>query len=323
MRNSDCRHDVVRLQPHRVRTGVCRGDERGVGDEEFERKRTRPFALPFGEKMHTVGPDVDGGRFFRRPSFGKATEVSVSRAGLPVRHGRSTLMCGRYVLPDEAAIERFWRIDRRRATDWTRLFNVAPTMRVPIIIRAKDGAIELDECRWGLIPGWWNKDTPPSLTFNARSEEAAQKPTWRQSLRSRRCLMPARGWYEWSEYETARNASGREVKQPYFVFCPNAEVIAFAGLWSVWQRPGAEPVVSCALLSKDALPDLASIHHRMPVVLKPEHYDRWMDPATSGENVACLVADARDDLEGYPVSTRVNDTRNDDPELLQRVARLQ
>lgn len=229
-------------------------------------------------------------------------------------------MCGRYVPPDEAAIERFWRIDRRNWPGWIRQpFNIAPTMRVPILVRAADGALELNESRWGLIPSWWKKDIPPALTFNARSEEAWHKPTWRQSLRGQRCLMPVRGWYEWNEHEMVRSESGRKVKQPYFIFCPNSEVVAFAGLWSVWIRPGAEAVVSCALLSRDAAPGIADIHHRMPVVLKPEHYDPWLNPATPAEQVASFIADARGDFEGYPVSTRVNNTRNDFPELLQQL----
>src|SRR5450631_4205517 len=109
-------------------------------------------------------------------------------------------MCGRYVSPDEAAIERFWEINRRSNTDpFRRRFNVAPTTTVPIIRRAEDGAHELCEARWGLIPHWWKQEKPPALTFNARSEEAAVKPTWRNSYRHLRCLMPALGWYEWNE----------------------------------------------------------------------------------------------------------------------------
>jgi putative SOS response-associated peptidase YedK len=229
-------------------------------------------------------------------------------------------MCGRYVPPDEAAMERFWRIDSRNWRSWIKEhFNVAPTTQVPIIIRAQDGTTELISARWGLIPSWWKKDTPPSLTFNARSEEAAQKPTWRQSLRTMRCLMPARGWYEWYENEPVRSESGRKVNQPYFLYCPNAEVIAFAGLWSVWERPGAEPVVSCALLSKEAAPSIAAIHHRMPVVLRPEKCETWLNPATSAQEVENLIAGAREGFEGYAVSTKVNNARNDFPELLEKV----
>ena len=230
-------------------------------------------------------------------------------------------MCGRYVMPDDDAIGEYWAISSRiwLPTIMPR-FNVAPTAQVPIIVRNKDGALEPKRARWGLIPSWWQKESPPALTFNARSEEAAQKPMWRESLRSARCLMPARGWYEWNANEPVRSESGRQGKQPYFLFCPGAKVIAFAGMWSVWERPGSEPVVSCALLSKKAAAGIASIHPRMPVVLKPEQQAAWLDPATPADGVQALIANAREDLEDYPVSTRVNNTRNDFPELMDEVS---
>lgn len=217
-------------------------------------------------------------------------------------------------------MERFWKIDRKNWRAWVEpVFNLAPTSEVPILVRAEDGALELIGARWGLIPHWWKKPTPPSLTFNARSEEARQKPTWRQGLRAQRCLMPARGWYEWNEHEKVRNESGRLVNQPYFLFSPNSEVIAFAGVWAIWQSPSG-PVVSCALLSKEAAPGIAEIHHRMPVVLQPEQYDTWLSPEASEAEVDSAIANARQDFEGYRVSTRVNSARNDFPELLDRVA---
>ena len=129
-------------------------------------------------------------------------------------------MCGRYVATDEASIERFWQIDRRNWHGWlTPRFNVAPSTEVPILLKAEDGAYELTGARWGLIPAWWKQDKVPALTFNARSEEAATKPTWRQSLRAKRCLMPTLGWYEWNEHEPVMSASGRKVNQPYYIRC--------------------------------------------------------------------------------------------------------
>ena len=199
-------------------------------------------------------------------------------------------------------------------------FNVAPTTKVPIVIKADDGVLEVHGARWGLIPHWWKKETLPSLTFNARSEEAAEKPTWRHSLRSMRCLMPARGWYEWNENELLRNDAGRKVKQPYFISLPDSDVIAFAGLWAVWQGQDGAQVLSCALLSKAASPAIVHIHDRMPVVLKQEHFAAWLDPKTSGQDVQESLSDALSDFAGYPVSSKVNNTRNDFPELLEPLA---
>jgi putative SOS response-associated peptidase YedK len=185
-----------------------------------------------------------------------------------------------------------------------------------MVIRAEDDQLELNGARWGLIPHWWKKDAPPSLTFNARSEETAEKPTWRHSMRKMRCLMPARGWYEWNEEEQVRSDLGRLVKQPYFISAPNAEVIFFAGLWSIWTGQDGIRVLSCALLSKAAAPGIVHIHDRMPVLLKPEHFDTWLDPNTAGENVQEIVANSQNEFASYPVSTRVNNTQNDFPELL-------
>ena len=228
-------------------------------------------------------------------------------------------MCGRYVLPDDEAIGEYWAIACRSCFRSIAIrFNVAPTAPVPILVRRPNGALEPQVARWGLIPSWWQKETPPALTFNARSEEAAQKPVWRESLRTARCLMPARGWYEWNENQPVQNEQGRPANQPYFLFCPEAPVIAFAGLWSVWERPGAAPVVSCALLSKKAAPSIAGIHPRMPVVLKPEQEAPWLDPAASADDVARLIAGAREDLAGHPVSPRVNSVRHNSPELMEK-----
>lgn len=218
-------------------------------------------------------------------------------------------------------MERSWRIDRRNWKPWiVPRFNIAPTSVVPIIRMGSDQAIELLGARWGLIPNWWKKEAPPSLSFNARSEEAAEKPLWRNSVRSMRCLMPARGWYEWNENEPVKTESGRAVNQPYFIHSPGDEVIAFAALWSVWQGPGQEPVMSCALMTKAAAPSIAGIHHRMPVVLPPELQAAWMNATTSAAEIGDLIAAARGDFEGYAVSTRVNSPRNDSPELLAPIA---
>ncbi len=229
-------------------------------------------------------------------------------------------MCGRFALPDEDEVGAYWQIVRCRCRGWfTPQHNVAPTAQVPIVVKADDGALELQAARWGLIPRWWQKNAAPTLTFNVRCEDAARKPLWRESLRNSRCLMPARGWYEWNAKEPMGRGSGRPGKQPYFIRCPDAKVIAFAGLWSVWDRPGAGPVASCALLTKPAAPGIAAIHPRMPVVLKPNQEAAWLDPATPPDGLDALVAGAREDLRGHPVGPRVNGIRNDSPELMDRI----
>lgn len=230
-------------------------------------------------------------------------------------------MCGRYVAPDEAAMERFWRIDRRNNRNpFRKRFNVAPTTMVPIFLLGPEGEHILTEARWGLIPAWWKKQTPPSLTFNARSEEASSKPTWRDSLRHHRCLMPAYGWYEWCESEPVRSSIGRKVNQPYFLRCPDDPVIAFAGLWSTWIAPDGHAVESCALLSREAAPSIRAIHHRMPAVLAPNQFEEWLNPEAQPDQIASLLQNARHDLVGYRVSLCVNTPRNDYPNLINEVS---
>ena len=229
-------------------------------------------------------------------------------------------MCGRYVVPGEEAIEEYWATSFRCGGGRVLpRYNVAPTTQVPMVVRAPDGTRELQMARWGLIPDWWKNEKPPALTFNARSEEAAEKPMWKTSWRARRCLMPARGWYEWNENELIRGVSGRKANQPYYIFCPQAKCIAFAGLWSMWERSGGEPVLSCALLSKAAAPGISSIHHRMPVVLRPEDADVWLDPMTPVSECVRLMAEARQDFAGHPVCSRVNSVQQDDAGLMEEV----
>ena len=229
-------------------------------------------------------------------------------------------MCGRYAIPDEAAVERLCAADFRRGFSWMRpLFNVAPTTQVPVIVQAPDGAQEIQGARWGLIPAWWQKDAPPPITFNARAEEAAAKPMWRDSFKAARCLMPALGWYEWNQDQPLPGKPGRQRGQPYFISCPGAEAIAFAGLRAVWQRPGAAPVCSCAVLTTKAAAGIAFIHPRMPVVLKPEQTRAWLDPATSPGELQDILAAAKAEFSAHPVSPRVNLVRNDSPDLIRRV----
>ncbi len=129
--------------------------------------------------------------------------------------------------------------------------------------------------------------------------------------------MPARGWYEWNENEQVRNEGVGKVKQPYFISLPDSDVIAFAGLWAVWQGQDGAQVLSCALLSKTAAPSIAHIHDRMPVVLKPEHFAAWLDPKTQRQDVQERLSDAISDFVSDPASTKVNSTHNDFPELLE------
>lgn len=224
--------------------------------------------------------------------------------------------------PSDRAIEDFWHIGARNSGRWIQSFNVAPTTQVPMLRHDHQGELELIAARWGLIPFWWKQPKPPAFSFNARSEEAATKPMWRQSLHTHRCLMPAAGWYEWNERQPVRSRSGRKVNQPYYHYAIDEGVLAIAGIWSTWTGPDGQDVVSCALLTKDATGPASAIHHRMPVILAPEQFKLWLSQSTGSQEVHSAIALSREDFAAHPVSTEVGNTRNDYPELLKPVAGL-
>lgn len=227
-------------------------------------------------------------------------------------------MCGRYVTPEEAAMERYWHIGRRNSGRWIdRVYNVAPTNQVPMVILNEAGEQEVVAARWGLIPFWWKQEKLPALTFNARSEEAATKPMWRDAIRHKRCLMPAAGWYEWNEKELVKNKAGRAVNQPYYHHAIDNGVMAIAGIWSTWSPPEGEPVTSCALLTKEAEGLVSAIHHRMPVILSPEQWATWLSPETSLELAYNAITLARQDFEAYRISTDVGSVRNQGAQLIE------
>jgi putative SOS response-associated peptidase YedK len=122
-----------------------------------------------------------------------------------------------------------------------------------------------------------------------------------------------------NENEKVRNRSGKLANQPYYHFSPGEPAIAIAGLWSAWPRQEADPLLSCALITKDAAHTLAHVHHRMPVILRPEHFSAWLDPRTPLVEVQAIIADAREDFEVHAVSVDVNNGRNDGAELIERI----
>lgn len=215
-------------------------------------------------------------------------------------------MCGRYVSPDQSAIERAWKVDRSNSNPFPRRFNVQPTTDVPVLRRG-DGSLVLDAARWGLIPHWWKKDAPPTHSINARLEEAAGKPMWRDPLRRARCLLPAEGWYEWQAL-----AGG---KQPHYIRRADGRPLCFAGLMSVWQDQA-----TCALLTKAAEGPVAEVHDRMPVVLPDEAFDAWLDPGLKDATQFAREHALAREFVHHAVSKRVNNARNEGADLIEPLA---
>lgn len=222
-------------------------------------------------------------------------------------------MCVSYISPDEADIERNFRIHTRGAHTRTRRSTAAPTNTVPILELAVDEGYALSAARWGLIPQWWKQDRAPDLTFNALSEEAASKSMWRQAYRHNRCLIPAEGWFQWQNLECVGLDSQalHKARQRRFVCSRHDPIMAFAGLMAVWRNEEGERVVSCAVLTKAAARNLANLHPRMPVVVAPRYYEEWLNPA-SPTDLERIIAEARTGFVHYPAGTpHTSNTRDE------------
>jgi putative SOS response-associated peptidase YedK len=234
-------------------------------------------------------------------------------------------MCGRFVSPEERALERAFDLGRRdNPNPFSRRFNVFPTDTIPFLrMPSNSDRLELATGRWGMVPHWWKEAKPPRTSFNARLEEAAEKPMWRDAWSRARCLVPAEGWYEWQAAERVDPATGeiRPAKQPYFIRRKDGAILCFAGLMAYWKNPKTgEALRSCAILTADAQGTLAEIHERAPVVLSREAYDAWLDRSLVDPAKVKAVAGQRlppAELTQWKVRLLVNNAKSDGPELIE------
>lgn len=229
-------------------------------------------------------------------------------------------MCGRFALsttPQE--IEATFGLAEVEA--FPPRYNIAPTQPVLTVIAGPprpDGSNRPDRrallVRWGLVPSWAKNPNDLPLLFNARSETADEKASFRAAMRHRRALVPASGFYEWRR-------EGKKRSQPYWVRPRAGGVIAFAGLVETWLEPGGSEIDTGAILTTSANADLAAIHERMPVVIMPEDFSRWLDCINNEpRDVARLLRPADPGFfEAIPVSDRVNKVANSAPDLQEPV----
>jgi len=198
--------------------------------------------------------------------------------------------------------------------DWNPRFNIAPTQPVPVVRQhPKEPRRDLSLMRWGLIPSWAKDTSGAARMINARSETAGTKPAFRDALKLRRCLVPADGFYEWQRRGAA--------KQPFCFEVGDGGLFAFAGLWERWRDPSGQWVKSCSILTTTPNTVTSAIHDRMPVILRKDDYDVWLDPGM--QDVAAISEmlmpyDARL-MRCYPVSTRINHVANDDEECSRQI----
>ena len=245
-------------------------------------------------------------------------------------------MCGRYASSrrPEDLVEEF-EIDRSEVKESLAPdYNVAPTKEVYAVVerppssdRERPPQRQLRVLTWGLVPSWAKDPTIGNKMINARMETVTEKPAFRKAFASRRCLLPADGYYEWYATEQ-RTKAGKPLKQPFFIHPRDGSVMAMAGLYEIWRDPTRDDDDpqrfrwTCTVLTTSAEDDLGHIHDRMPLLVERERYGAWLDPTRSDPEVLTelLVPAAPGRLEAYPVSTMVNSVKNNGPDLLEPLA---
>lgn len=202
-------------------------------------------------------------------------------------------------------------------------YNVTPTSEVFIVLEDADAVRQVDIARWGLIPSWSKDAHRASRMINARSESVADKPAYRAAFRRRRCLVPADGYFEWQAPNVNAPGASR-AKQPFFIHNVDGSPLAFAGLYEDWDGPDG-PVRSCTILTQDAQGQLARIHDRMPVLVAAADWQAWLEPKEHDPSVLAPLVDRLrhdstvDELQAYPISTRVNKPTNNDATLVDPI----
>jgi putative SOS response-associated peptidase YedK len=231
-------------------------------------------------------------------------------------------MCGRYVAPGEAEIERYWHIGRH---NWRspfpsvrqRRYNVAPQQgnprsHVPVIRADAEGTLELTDMQWWLLPFWSKEPRVKYSTFNARIETVATAASFREPFKRRRCLIPAVGWYEWQTLPRG--------KQPWYFHSEDGALLAFAGLWDHWEKAG-QVIESCTIIVGEPNDTVRQVHDRMPVILSRERQAEWLSPAVIGaeEVKRILQLSAPVEVAFHRVGKGVGNAKNDDPEMIEKV----
>lgn len=223
-------------------------------------------------------------------------------------------MCGRFtVFTPPGQLARLFEVDDVRTGALPPRYNVAPTQEVYAVAQSSDGERRLGTLTWGLIPHWAEEPRPGPI--NARAETIASKPMFRGAFERHRCIIPADGFYEWCEDP----ATGAKI--PSYISRADGRPLALAGLWSSWRgsdEPDVQPVRTCVIVTTAATGPIEEIHERMPVMLPRDGWDRWLDPNEDDDGWlrSLLAPRLPEELAVREVSTRVNNARNEGPDLI-------
>jgi len=221
-------------------------------------------------------------------------------------------MCCRYLLLLQHYREVLAKLGIRGGAEFLSRYNIAPGSAVPAV-RTKPGTSRRELCslHWGLVPGWTKNDRPAQPLANARAESLVAKPSFREAFRSRRCIIPASGFYEWESVD--------RTKKPWLFRWRDEQPFALAGLWETWRRTDGVELETCAVITTEPNELMRPIHHRMPVMLRPEHFDLWLDPRIEEPArlaPALQVAPAAA-MSAVAVNSRVNHVDCDQPDCLE------
>lgn len=228
-------------------------------------------------------------------------------------------MCGRFARRSTQEILADWFGVSLEEMPWFEpTFNAAPQSTQPVVRLNRDtGGREIALLKWGLVPSWAKDAKIAYTTINARAEDAPTKPAYREAFKKRRCLIPADAFYEWKRIDA-------KSKLPYAFALNTGEPYAFAGLWESWRPKDGEPLETFTILTTDPNALVEPMHNRMPAILEPRDYDRWLDanPGTSDPSrppVDLLRPFPLEKMRAWRVSQRVGNVRNDDAALLDVV----
>jgi len=219
-------------------------------------------------------------------------------------------MCGRFTLTVDSADLKEAFAEYTFPSMFAPRYNIAPSQ--PILAIPNDGRNTADFFAWGLIPMWAKDPSIGNRLINARGETVAEKPSFRGSFKYKRCLILADGFYEW------KAAAGKRTKTPYFIHMADRKPFAFAGLWDSWESPDGSSIKTCAIITTEPNELMASIHDRMPVILRPRDYIKWLDttPQTPERLLPLIKPFPAEAMSAYPVSTLVNKPGYEAPELI-------
>jgi putative SOS response-associated peptidase YedK len=222
-------------------------------------------------------------------------------------------MCGRFTnraKPEQIKTE--FKVGRLNPDIYKERYNIAPAQLIDVVAVQSDER-ELSQFKWGLVPSWAKDSDIGNRMINARAETLAEKPSFRDAFKKRRCIIPASGFYEWRK-------KGSGAKQPFYFYLREKEVFGFAGLWEEWiDKESGDVLETCTIITTEANGVLKPVHDRMPVILKADDYSRWLDPKENNTDrlQKLLVPYPADEMDSHAVSTSVNIPEADSAELIK------